>query len=102
MSEMACAFMKSAGRAILATLIRRDHPMTFTDIGALDRTIEAQREQLRNGMSELDFFRVIAPVGAAARCGHTRTSLSEPGQEHFRHKLNRLHQPRRAPRLFHS
>jgi hypothetical protein len=64
-------------------LIRGDHPMTFTDKPALERTISAQREQLRDGMSEMEFYAVVAPVGAAVRCGHTRTYLSERGDEYL-------------------
>jgi hypothetical protein len=64
-------------------LIRRDHPMTFTDKTALERTIAAQRQRLRDGMSEMEFYAVVAPVGAAVRCGHTRTYLSERGSEYL-------------------
>ncbi len=34
-------------------------------------------------MSEMEFYGVIAPVGAAVRCGHTRTYLSERGRDHL-------------------
>jgi len=64
-------------------LIRRDHPMTFTDKSDLERTIAAQRKLLRDGMSETDFYGVVAPVGAAVRCGHTRTHLSTQGRDHL-------------------
>jgi hypothetical protein len=63
--------------------IRRDHPKTFTDRTALERTIATQIKLLRDGMSETEFFSVIAPVGAAVRCGHTRTYLSERGHDYF-------------------
>jgi hypothetical protein len=35
-------------------------------------------------MTELEFFSVVAPVGAAVRCGHTRTYLSARGREYFK------------------
>jgi hypothetical protein len=65
------------------SLIRRDHPMTFTDGTALERTIVTQRKSLRDGMSEMEFYSVVAPVGAAVRCGHTRTYLSQQGRDHL-------------------
>jgi len=64
-------------------LIRRDHPMTFTDETELERTIAAQRQLLRDGMSETEFYGVVAPVGASVRCGHTRTHLSQQGRDHL-------------------
>ncbi|MFC1572628.1 S41 family peptidase [Candidatus Eisenbacteria bacterium] len=64
-------------------LIHRDHPMTFTDRAILAHTIDAQKELLREGMSEMEFYAVVAPVGAAVRCGHTRTYLSERGRDYL-------------------
>jgi len=63
--------------------IYKVHPMTFTDKTVLERTITAQRKLLRDGMSEMEFYSVVAPVGAAVRCGHTRTYLSTQGRDHF-------------------
>jgi hypothetical protein len=65
-------------------LIRKDHPLTFTDQTAFEQTIVTQRKLLRDGMSEMEFYRVIAPVGAAVSCGHTRTYLSESGRDHLK------------------
>lgn len=64
-------------------LIRRDHPLTFTDLAVLDEAISTQRSLLREEMTELEFYRVVAPVGAAVRCGHTRTYLSEQGRDYL-------------------
>lgn len=64
-------------------VIRKDHPMTFTDKNVLEQTITDQRKLIRDGMSEIEFYRVVAPVGAAVRCGHTRTFLSEQGRDHL-------------------
>jgi hypothetical protein len=55
-------------------LIRRHHPKFFTDIDELHATIATQRAMLRDRMTELEFLRVLAPVAAAVRCGHTRLS----------------------------
>ena len=63
--------------------ILKDHPKTFTDSDILDRTIVEQRKRLRDGMTETEFFSVITVVGAAVRCGHTRTYLSEQGRDYF-------------------
>jgi hypothetical protein len=65
-------------------LIRRDHPMTFTDKPVLERTIAARRNLLLDGMSEMEFYSVVTPVGAAVQCGHTRTFLSEQGRDHLK------------------
>jgi hypothetical protein len=65
-------------------LIRRDHPMTFTDKTVFERTIAEQRKLVRDGMSEMEFYSVVAPVGAAVRCGHTRTYLSTQGRDHLK------------------
>jgi hypothetical protein len=64
-------------------LIYKDHPMTFTDRTVLERTITARKKLLRDGMSAMEFYNVVAPAGAAVRCGHTRTYLSERGREYF-------------------
>jgi hypothetical protein len=64
-------------------LIYRDHPLTFTDKTVLERTITTQRKLLRDGLSELEFYSIVAPVGAAVRCGHTRTYLSKQGRDHL-------------------
>jgi hypothetical protein len=64
-------------------LIHLNHPKTFTDTAHLQQTITGQRAMLRDGMTETEFFGVLAPVGAAVRCGHTRTRLSESGEAWF-------------------
>lgn len=66
--------------------IYEDHPRPFTDEAVLEQTVARQRKVLRDGMTEMEFYRVMAPVGAAVRCGHTRTFLSEKGRERLKEK----------------
>jgi hypothetical protein len=47
------------------------NPLVFADQKELSAFMDAQAAKLRDGMRELDFFRVLAPVVAAARCGHS-------------------------------
>jgi hypothetical protein len=52
------------------------NPLAYADKKALDAQIASQAAKLRDGMGELDLYRVLAPVVAAARCGHTGLRFS--------------------------
>jgi hypothetical protein len=59
----------------LDNLITGGHPQYFTDRQALQGALRAQRALLVDGMTTIEFFRVVAPVAAMVKCGHTRISL---------------------------
>jgi hypothetical protein len=59
-------------------IIERQHPRLFTDRAAISAVITAQRARLREGMTELEFLRVLAPVSHGTLCGHTMLLPSEP------------------------
>jgi len=64
-------------------LIHKHHPMFFTDRAELERTIAEQRKLLREGLDDFEFFRVLAPVAAAVRCGHTRLKLPRGVRDYY-------------------
>ena len=47
------------------------NPKLFTDVDEFAAVVATQRALLRDGMTILEFYRVVAPVAAALRCGHT-------------------------------
>jgi len=47
------------------------NPKLFTDLDELNTSITKQRELLFEGMSSLQFYRVIAVLASTLRCGHT-------------------------------
>lgn len=47
------------------------NPQIFTNRVELEEVIESQRELLADGMTSLEFFRVITVVMSAIRCGHS-------------------------------
>jgi hypothetical protein len=67
----------------LTKLIRKEHPMFFTDEAELERTIAEQRTLLREGLDDFEFFRILAPVAAAVRCGHARLRLSRGLRDYY-------------------
>ncbi|PKL00880.1 MAG: hypothetical protein CVV56_03480 [Tenericutes bacterium HGW-Tenericutes-1] len=55
----------------------RYNPQIFTDKEALENIITSQRELLYDGMSQLEFYRVLAIVNAAIRCGHSNIQVPD-------------------------
>lgn len=53
-----------------------NHPKLYTDQTVTDALIISQRRLLTNGMTELDFFRVIMPIVASLNCMHTNIELT--------------------------
>ncbi len=58
-------------------IINEKHPMTFTDETALTALFATQYRFLREGMTELDFYRVLAPIMAEVKCGHSNIVISK-------------------------
>lgn len=63
-----------------AGILLTRNPLEFADKAELTRFIRQQREVLRDGMSELDFYRILTPIVVKVRCGHTGIFLS-PAEE---------------------
>jgi hypothetical protein len=60
---------------VVRNIVNRVNPLAFADRAALNAIMNDQEGQLREGMGELEFCRVLAPVVAAIQCGHTGLHL---------------------------
>ncbi|MCF3650129.1 S41 family peptidase [Synoicihabitans lomoniglobus] len=58
------------------SVIERRHPLLYADREELATAYPAQRALLREGMSEIEFMRVLAPLLRALNCGHSSLSLA--------------------------
>lgn len=67
----------------LKTIIDYFHPQYFTNKQELDDLFTNQYQLLTEDMSELDFFRILAPIVAKLNCGHTQLRLSQEYQDHL-------------------
>ena len=63
-----------------AEILLTRNPLAFADKAELTQFIRQQREVLQDGMSELDFYRILTPIVVKVRCGHTGIFLSPAGQ----------------------
>jgi C-terminal processing protease CtpA/Prc len=63
-----------------ANVLLTRNPLAFADKAELAQFIRQQREVLRDGMSQLDFYRILTPIVVKVRCGHTGIFLS-PAEE---------------------
>jgi hypothetical protein len=65
--------------AIARAALEEGHPglYRFTPKAELDRAWDAAGRQLASPMDAWQFYRVLAPVIAAIRCGHTRIELPD-------------------------
>ncbi len=53
------------------------NPKVFTNEDELAAIIKSQRELLRNGMTQLEFYRILAVVISAVRCGHSSVRIPQ-------------------------
>ncbi len=60
----------------LIELLDLHNPNAFTVQAEYDQAVLSQRALLQEGMSEIEFLRILAPVVAAIRCGHTSVYVS--------------------------
>ncbi len=58
-------------------IIESSHPKLYTDKDKLEALIEEKKNQIRDGMTELDFYRLLSPIATVLNCGHTNVSLSQ-------------------------
>ncbi len=57
-------------------LIENSHPQLYTNKEALSALISRKRSEIKEGMTELDFYRLLSPIATLLKCGHTNVSLS--------------------------
>jgi hypothetical protein len=67
-----------------AYIVLSRNPLTFADKPGLSDFVQLQRQKLRDGMSELDFYRILTPIVVKARCGHTGIFLTEGAEARLR------------------
>lgn len=56
----------------------------YTDGAELNNLLEKAEEGIRPGMTELEFYRILAPAVAGLRCGHSFLSVSKAMEEEMR------------------
>jgi hypothetical protein len=61
----------------IKTTLEDSHPKLYTDIKELEALFESQYKLLKEGMTAIEFYRVVAPIISATRCGHTYIGLSD-------------------------
>lgn len=67
-----------------ADVLLTRNPLEFADKAELAGFIELQRAKLRDGMTELDFYRILTPIVVKVRCGHTGIFLSPAAEKHLK------------------
>src|SRR6266568_843556 len=68
---------------ILRSALEEGHPgiYRYTPKAELDSVFDATAARIDRPMTALEFYRVLAPVVAALKCGHTSMGLSEELQK---------------------
>lgn len=61
----------------LEKYIMKENPLYFADKDKLEQLFKATYEKVEDGMTELQFYRLINPIVTAVKCGHTNLSISE-------------------------
>jgi C-terminal processing protease CtpA/Prc len=61
----------------LRSIANSRHPKFFTDRVAFETLFVTQKLLLRDGMTEVDFLRLAAPVVETLHCGHSGLAMSE-------------------------
>lgn len=57
-------------------IIETQHPQLYADRAAVQQALVDERARLREGMNELEFYRLLAGLVRRLNCGHTSLSLS--------------------------
>lgn len=58
-------------------IIRDKHPMLFADEDRMTRLLDDRYELLRDGMTELEFYRILSSIASQLNCGHTNVMVSK-------------------------
>jgi hypothetical protein len=56
-------------------IVESRHPRLYTDREAWDVAFDVLFESVEGGLTDLEFYRLLAPLVAALNCGHTSISL---------------------------
>ncbi len=62
-------------------LVEYSHPKLYADRAEIAAMLEAGYGRLDEGMTELKFLRLLAPIVSRLNCGHSSLSLSRPYQD---------------------
>ncbi len=65
-------------------IIEKRHPKLYVDPQELSDLFTAQYQLLRDQMTELEFYRVLSPLVASLRCGHTNLTVSKAYEDYLR------------------
>jgi hypothetical protein len=74
----------------LSSQILENHPMYFTDRYELGRAFDSGYALIKDSLTIIEFYRIIAPVVSKVKCGHTRLSLPESVEKHLQQYGNYL------------
>lgn len=61
----------------VSSTILMQNPLTFTDREELTKIFDQQRLLLKDGMEELDLYRILMPAIVGIKCGHTGLNFSD-------------------------
>jgi hypothetical protein len=65
---------------MLQNLVESNHPKLYTDVNRLLELYSSQYDLIEDGMTELQFFRLLSPIVSVLNCGHTSINLSSEYQ----------------------
>jgi len=65
---------------MLQSLIESNHPKLYTDEKRLSELYVSQYDLIEDGMTELQFLRLLSPIVSILNCGHTSVDLSSEYQ----------------------
>lgn len=58
-------------------IIDERHPMLFADEDRITHLLDEEYKLLRDGMTELEFYRMLSSIASQLNCGHTNVMVSE-------------------------
>ena len=68
------ALMKDINQ--LEYVLLKENPLYYTDSNALKAEFEKARKQIKEEMTEEEFYRLVNPIVVKVQCGHTNLSIS--------------------------
>ncbi len=61
----------------LEKYIFKENPLAFSDKNKLKKLFNITKDNIKDGMTEEEFYRLINPIVVSVKCGHTNLSISE-------------------------
>ena len=74
----------------LRSVVERKYPMFFAAEEEIDKIFDRRYALLEEGMSELDFYRLLSPAVAALKCGHSNVLLSRAYESYIKQEVSLL------------